>query len=193
MPRCDTASTNRLCSGGVHTRRGRFRACAWSSSEPVESSGRDRGSKVEGRREVRASRICLIFFPTDAPYGRTRDGRYFGMGGGYFVRRARTLESHGHAGLLARSLERLEASGVFHASLVRHHVLEAHVRIQVACGEGGRSAVGQISRLSRGRDIFSSTTRGEGRVARRRRWTEARSRRSGAALFWVSSVSSTRD
>jgi len=44
------------------------------------------------------------------------------------------LESHGHAGLLARSLERLEASGVFHASLVRHHVLVAHVRIQVALG-----------------------------------------------------------
>ena len=43
--------------------RGRFRACAWSSSEPVESSGRRRGLKVEeGRREVRRkSRGNFVF------------------------------------------------------------------------------------------------------------------------------------
>mmetsp|Transcript_9722 Transcript_9722/g.24021 ORF Transcript_9722/g.24021 Transcript_9722/m.24021 type:complete len:210 (+) Transcript_9722:869-1498(+) len=48
LPRCDTASTKRLCSGGVQTSRGRFVACALSSSTPsipprlAEGSSRDR-------------------------------------------------------------------------------------------------------------------------------------------------------
>ena len=33
-PRCVTASTKRLCSAGVHTKRGRFSACASSSPMP---------------------------------------------------------------------------------------------------------------------------------------------------------------
>lgn len=144
MPRCDTASTKRLCSGGVHTKRGRFRACAWSSSEPVEKFGE---ASVRGLHvEVRQIKKNLCFFADCAPYGTTRDEDILEWEDILFAG-ARTLESHGHAGLLARSLERLEASGVFHASLVRHHVLVAHVRIQVACGVGGRSAAGQI-RLS---------------------------------------------
>ena len=106
---------------------------------------------------------------------------------------ARTLESHGHAGLLARSLERLEASGVFHASLVRHHVLVAHVRIQVACGDGRKIGGWSDPSLTSAGAIFflNDPRRGESGAA------TAMDRGAvatiGRRIFWVGSGSSTSD